>query len=191
MRSRETPDFEAMYRADPDPWEVHSSWYEQRKLSTLMAALPRERYARAWEPGCGVGAATTALARRVDDLVASDLSATAVAETARRVGALDHVRVVRSELPEVPLTGPVDLVVAAEFLYYVEDLSGAFEALWSACAPGAHLVVEHWAHDPHDAHRSGPRTHVALRASAGERGARQVVLHREHDFLLDVYEVPQ
>ncbi len=120
--------------------------------------------------------------------MASDLSATAVAETTRRVSGLDHVHVVRSELPEVPLAGPVDLVVAAEFLYYVEDLSGAFEALWSACAPGAHLVVEHWAHDPHDAHRSGPRTHVALRASAAEHGARQLVLHREHDFLLDVYE---
>ena len=183
------PDFEAMYRADPDPWAVHSSWYEQRKLSVLLAALPRARYARAWEPGCGVGAETVALAARVDHLVASDLSATAVAETARRVAGLDHVQVVRSELPEVPLDGPVDLVVAAEFLYYVDDLTGAFDALWSACAPGAHVVVEHWAHDPHDAHRSGPQTHVALRSSATEHDARQVLLHREHDFLLDVYEV--
>ena len=56
------PDFDALYRADPDPWEVGSSWYERRKLSVLLASLPRQHYAVAWEPGCGPGLTTTALA---------------------------------------------------------------------------------------------------------------------------------
>ena len=44
------PDFDAMYDADPDPWEVETSWYERRKLAVHLASLPRERYATAWEP---------------------------------------------------------------------------------------------------------------------------------------------
>ncbi len=35
------PDFEALYVRDPDPWQVGSSWYEQRKLSIVLASLPK------------------------------------------------------------------------------------------------------------------------------------------------------
>jgi hypothetical protein len=63
------PDFEAIYAADPDPWQVESSWYERPKLAVLLACLPRERYRTGWEPGCGIGVATAALAHRVDRLV--------------------------------------------------------------------------------------------------------------------------
>jgi len=34
------PDFESMYRADSDPWQVQTSWYERRKLAVLLASLP-------------------------------------------------------------------------------------------------------------------------------------------------------
>ena len=49
---------------------------------------------------------------------------------------MPHVRVVESDLPEVPLDAPVDLVVAAEFLYYLDDLAAGVAALWAACWPG-------------------------------------------------------
>lgn len=186
------PDFEAMYRQDEDPWQVETSWYERRKLSVLLASLPRERYRRAWEPGCGPGLVSAALAGRVDELVASDVSETAVRLAGERTAHLPGVRVARSELPEVPLDGPVDLLVAAEFLYYVPDLTAALEVLWSACAPGAHLVLLHWAHLPHDAFRSGPSMHaeIALDCSI-RRGIPSLVSHVDEDFLLDVYEVPR
>ena len=35
------PDFEALYRRDADPWQVASSFYEQRKLELVLAALSR------------------------------------------------------------------------------------------------------------------------------------------------------
>ena len=185
-----TPDFDAMYAADPDPWSVRSSWYERRKLAVLLACLPREHYPRAWEPGCGIGVATAALADRVDELTASDGSPRAVAATRERTASLPHVRVAESALPESPLRGPVDLVVAAEFLYYLDDLAAAVGALWDACAPGGHLLCVHWAHHPHDGHRSGTELHGLLRLAAAEYRATHLVQHRDDDFVLDVFERP-
>ncbi|MEP7089333.1 MAG: SAM-dependent methyltransferase [Nocardioidaceae bacterium] len=186
---RTAPDFEAMYRCDSDPWDVESSWYERRKLTVLLATLPRERYARAWEPGCGPGIVSEALAARVDSLVASDGSATALALARRRPGLPAHVELVESELPALPLEGTVDLVVVAEFLYYTPDLMAALDALWSVTAPGSHMVFLHWAHRPHDAFRSGPEMHARICLDSRQRNAVKTISHTDQDFLLDVYEV--
>jgi predicted TPR repeat methyltransferase len=182
------PDFDALYAADADPWRVESSWYERRKRSVLMASLPREQYASAWEPGCGTGVTTEALASRVRSLVSSDLSGVAVDAARQRCASLPHVRCVVSALPDVPFEGVVDLIVAAEFLYYVSDLDSALAAVWSRLAPGGHLVVMHWAHHPHDAFRSGPATQASLASHAEGSGAVRRVAHVDADFLLDVYE---
>jgi SAM-dependent methyltransferase len=182
------PDFEAMYRADHDPWQVESSWYERRKLAVLLASLPRERYRRAWEPGSGPGVTSQRLAARVGDLVASDGSPTALDLARRREGMPPHVRFVLSVLPEVPVEGAVDLVVVAEFLYYLRDLPAALEAVWSACEPGGHVVFLHWAHRPHDGFVSGPQLHAHVGLDSLRRGATHLVGHVDQDFLLDVYE---
>jgi len=187
--STEVPDFDDLYRSDPDPWEVGSSWYERRKLALLMASLPYECYPRAWEPGCGIGVSTAALAERVTvSMSASDASPVAVDLARQRCADLSHVTVRQSRLPEVPLDAPVDLVVVAEFLYYVPDLQSALDALWSATKSGAHLVFMHWAHQPEDAYRSGPEMHAAVAADASHRRAVRLVTHAETDFQLDIYE---
>jgi len=182
------PDFDALYSADPDPWQVSSTWYEQRKLAVLLSSLPRRHYPRAWEPGCGPGITTTALADRAGELVATDSSQAAVDLAVERCKGLSHVTVERSVLPEVPVTPPVDLVVVAEFLYYVEDLRAALESLWSVTAPGAHMVFLHWAHRPDDAFRSGPDMHAQIAIDAVDRNALRLVSHADRDFSLDIYE---
>jgi trans-aconitate methyltransferase len=184
------PDFDALYASDPDPWRVASSWYERRKRSLLLASLPRERYDTAWEPGCGPGLTSQSLATRVGSLVASDSSSVAVALARRRCRGMPNVECVLSALPEVPFDGVVDLVVAAEFLYYVGELDAALDALWSRLARAGHLVVVHWAHHPHDAFRSGPGMHASIERDAATRGAERLVSHVDHDFVLDVYEAP-
>ncbi len=182
------PDFDAMYRQNADPWAVATSWYEQRKLAVLMASLPSARYAYAWEPGCGPGITSTALASRVDELLATDSSVVAVEHARKRCAGWSHVTVARSSLPEVPTGRLVDLLVVAEFLYYVADLDGALDALWSTAAPGAHLAFMHWAHHPHDAHRSGTGMHEQIANNAHDRGAAMLVSHADSDFVLDIYE---
>ena len=188
FQSGDVPDFDAMYRADHDPWEVESSWYERRKLAVLLAALPHERYPRAWEPGCGPGLVSEALGARVDDLVASDSSEQAIGLARARPGDRPHIRYVRSTLPDVPLLGTVDLVVVAEFLFYAPDLAGCLDAIWSVCAPGTHVVFLHWAHHPEDAFRSGPSMHADIQLDSLHRKARKMIGHTDQDFLLDVYE---
>ena len=183
------PDFDAMYAADPDPWDVESSWYERRKLAVLLACLPRERYATAWEPGSGPGITTRALASRVERLTASDGSAAAVRLAQERCADLGHVDVRRSSLPHVPVAHPVDLVVAAEFLYYLPDRVAALDALWRATVRGGHLLSMHWRHLPDDAHLSGEQMQDEFGAFARQRGARRLVHHLDEDFRLDVYEV--
>lgn len=184
----ELPDFDALYAGDADPWGVASTWYEQRKLAVMLSALPCERYARCWEPGCGPGITTTALASRVDDLVATDSSVVAVDLARERCQHLSHVSVEYSVLPDVPVTPPVELVVAAEFLYYVEDLAAALDSLWSVAVPGSQVVFMHWANRPEDAFRSGPDMHAQIAIDAVEREALRVVTHSDQDFMLDVYE---
>ena len=48
------------------PLGARPRWYEARKYGLTVAALPRRRYRRAFEPGCGSGLLTALLAPRVD-----------------------------------------------------------------------------------------------------------------------------
>ena len=129
-----TPDFDALYSDDSDPWQVETSWYERQKLTTLIAALPRARYRLGWEPGCGPGITSRALAARCDRLIATDSSLVAVELARRRCRDLDNVRFEQQSLPSTT-GGPesVDLVVAAEFLYYLADLDAALDACGARC----------------------------------------------------------
>ena len=78
--------FQALYSGSDDPWRVRDSWYEQRKRAVLLAALPRQRYASAYEPGCGNGELTAALAQRCVSLLASDGTDAGVALASARLG---------------------------------------------------------------------------------------------------------
>lgn len=187
--SLQPPDFDALYAGDPDPWHVESAWYERRKRAILLSSLPRARYASAWEPGCGIGVCTLSLADRCDHVVASDASAPAVRRTRDRTAHLPNVDVVVSRVPEIVVQGPVELLVLAELLYYIADPAAAIERLWSVTAPGTHVVVQHWAHDPDDAYVSGPEAHRLVAGYATSQCAHRLVTHQEEDFLLDVYEV--
>jgi SAM-dependent methyltransferase len=184
------PDFDAVYGADADPWRVGSSWYEQRKLSVLLASLPDPRYHTGWEPGCGAGHTTSRLAERVDRLLASDASTVALGLARRRCRHLPGVTFAESALPDSPLPHRVELVVVAEFLYYVPELTASLDTVWASLEPGGHAVFLHWAHLPHDAFRGGSGMHAEIRLDARLRGAQNPVRHRESDFLLDVYVAP-
>lgn len=171
--------FAKMYATDPDPWGFDSRWYERRKYDLTLAALPRERYARAFEPGCANGALTERLAARCDELVALELMPEVAARARTRLAGLPHVRVETGALPEAWPAGTFDLVVFSEVLYYLRSL----DAVLDRVPAGAHVVAVHWRGET-----DYPLTAAQVHGALEDRWLR-LVHYREDSFALDVFEV--
>ncbi len=186
----DVPDFDSLYRADPDPWRVRSSFYEQRKLQVVLATLGAARYASAWDPACGVGELAARLAPRATRVLATDASAEAVSLTRTRCQDLSEVTVRRLALPTEPAAGSFDLVVISEFFYYLTaaDRRAALTMIDAQLGPDGELVSLHWRHKPHDAHLSGAEVQLEIGRQLQPLGWRPVVRHDDRDFVLTTFE---
>jgi SAM-dependent methyltransferase len=141
--------FEAMYSQDPDPWNFETSEYEAEKYNVSLAALPRPRYASAFEIGGSIGVLTEKLAARCDRLLSVDLSKTAQAKAIQRC---EHLPQVRFEILNVPSEYPdeqFDLIVVSEVGYYWsrEDLAKAQRKILASLNQNGHLLLVHWLQD--------------------------------------------
>ncbi|GAA1395510.1 hypothetical protein GCM10009613_45310 [Pseudonocardia kongjuensis] len=178
--------FAGLYRDGADPWQVRTSWYERRKRDVLLAALPRERYRLAAEPGCGLGELTHALAGRCDRLVATDAVEEAVAAAAARVAGLPSARVSRSDVDDPrALPDGADLIVLSELLYYLppERIDAVLDRAAAALRRDGDLVVAHWRQWPAEAPADGAAVH---RRIVGDDRFTPLVEHLDEDFLLHV-----
>ncbi len=181
------PDFDAMYAADPDPWDVGGSAYERRKRAVVLACLRRERYARAWDPACGTGHLTADLAARCGRVVASDASPTAARLAGERCADLP-VSVSHRALPEPPEQAfRPDLVMLSEVFYYLSDAERAATATLvdAQAARTAEVVCVHWEGSPADAWLSGPAAQLELVSRLTARGWVHRIHHEDDGFLLD------
>ncbi|MEW6022020.1 MAG: class I SAM-dependent methyltransferase [Pseudomonadota bacterium] len=197
-----TAHFEALYAADEDPWSVRAAWYERRKRALLLASLGKARYRQVFEPGCGNGEMSAALAARCERLLACDGAASAVAAARRRLqqvaqdavqdGAQDVApEAVRIEQRSLPAQWPgergYDLVVISELAYYfggadLEDLLARAHAMLDA---GGELAMCHYLHDFDDRVSATAQGH----ALAGRLpGMRRTVHHLDQDFLLEIWQ---
>ena len=186
------PDFDAVYRNDSDPWQVHSSFYEQRKLQVVLATLSQPGYQRAWDPACGVGSLALRLAQRCSSVLASDASPVAVNLTARLTAAQPHITVRKVVLPVAAESlgeGNFDLVVLSEFMYYLDAAarSATLTSLGSVTVGGAEVMSLHWRHKPGDAWLSGADTQLEITAALTGRGWQHLVHHADVDFVLDTF----
>lgn len=138
--------FEAMYRADPDPWRFRTSGYEREKYADTLGALTRPRYARGLEIGCSIGVFTAQLAARCDALLAIDGSETALDTARAACAAFAHVRFAARTVPDGFPEGRFDLIVLSEVLYYLHgaDLDRVAARCLDALEPGGDLVLCHW-----------------------------------------------
>ncbi|MFD6417648.1 class I SAM-dependent methyltransferase [Streptomyces sp. NPDC060194] len=137
-----------MYAGTDDPWDLAGRWYERRKYALTLAALPRPRYRRAFEPGCSVGVLTRMLAGRCDEVLGADRVERAVAAAAARTRDQPNVSVRRLVVPEEWPDGRFDLVVLSELLYYFDDerLREILRLTADSLEPGGSLVTVHWNH---------------------------------------------
>ena len=186
LASQQEAHFEALYATSSDPWNVRDAWYEQRKRTLLLACLPKARYGAAFEPGCGNGELTAALALRCDRILACDGSASAIAAARARVAGHDHVTVDQRRLPQDWPDGDAafDLVVVSEMAYYLpaDVWQGLVRRIVASLAPGGLLVMCHCRYPYDDYVTSADFVHGAA-AAMPELSTR--FHHAEPDFLLD------
>jgi SAM-dependent methyltransferase len=125
--------WEQIFRS-PDPWG-YTNEYESTKYKQTLDALPKGRFSRALELACAEGHFTRDLAGRVEHLIATDISPTALLRARERCGDRENVEFMRLNLLEDAIPGQFDLIVCSEVLYYVEDRAKLGEI--------AHRVARH------------------------------------------------
>ena len=174
------PDFERLHERD-DPFGYHTRWYEARKRALVLASLCRPRYASGWELGCSNGVLTAALATRCDHLLATDMSASAIAQAQRALADQRHVTVRQARHPGDWPTQTFDLVVCSEMGYYLrpEELPPLRAGLHAALADDGLLIACHWQVPFEQAASTAAQVHDRV----GE-GLVQVFAWRDADFLL-------
>jgi SAM-dependent methyltransferase len=179
-------DFEARYRADPDPWGYLASEYERAKYAATLAACGPGPFACALELGGSIGVFSAMLAPRCDRLVTVDVSPTAVADARSRLAEHAAAQPIVGAIPAaVPLL-PFDLVVASEILYYLsdEDLAATLSLLQRCMVVGARLVAVHWRPPGPDRPRDAEQAHAAL---ASAPWLTRVGRGGTEDYLLEVF----
>lgn len=178
--------FEALYAGSDDPWHFDGSWYEARKRRLLLAALPHERYARAFEPGCATGLLTAELAPRCGALLATDGADRALEVAGRRLERHAHVALRRMWVPDEWPEGAFDLIVLSEFVYYLApaDIDRLARRVRASLAPGGVVAACHWRRPIAGCALAGDAAHLRLETGMD---LRRVVDATDADFRLGVW----
>jgi SAM-dependent methyltransferase len=188
--------FEALYATGDDPWDVRGSWYEQRKRALLLACLRKPRYRSVFEPGCGNGEMSAALAARADALLACDASPSAIDAARRRLvdigvgvgvdsGSSCDLRIEQRSLPaDWPHERRFDLIVLSELAYYFDaaTLRSLFAMARDSLALDGELLLCHYLPDFDDRVTSTAEVHALLGATAG---LVRTLHHRDGEFLIE------
>jgi hypothetical protein len=178
-------DFEARYRADPDPWRYTSRGYERAKYLATLEACGSGPFTNALELGASIGVFSALLAPRCDRLTTIDAAPTAVQDARRRLAGAPRVNVIEGAIPGAIPAGPYDLVVASEILYY---LSAPELEATLACLRGqleGRLVAVHWRPDGPERPLSAEAVHAMLRGQPWLEPKRRA---DTDEYLLDVLE---
>jgi predicted TPR repeat methyltransferase len=132
-----------------DPWDFESSPYERDRCVQLLKMLEGRRYARVLEIGCGAGYLTRLLSPSADQLIALDISQTAVERartlSAGQTGVDFRVANIMDYKPQVE--GPWDLIVFSDTMCYLGWLYPFFDVaylavqLFDATRQGGHLIL--------------------------------------------------
>lgn len=183
--------FEAVYRANTDPWNFEASPYEHAKYADTLAALPPERhYGSGFEVGCSLGVLTEMLAPKCQHLLSIDVAEAPLERARQRCAHLPQVEFQRLTLPDDFPTGRrFDLVVLSEVGYYwaMPDLQRVATDLLAALQPGGHLLLVHWTPPVHDYPLTGDEVHNFFLSQAGfDAPLTHVHGHRAEQYRLDL-----
>ena len=182
-----TPEhFDRLYASDPDPWKFATSEYERDKYAATLAALPRPRFAHAFEVGCSIGVLTRQLAAHCNAILAVDVADAALEGAATRCRDQSHVQFARMVVPQDWPPGAFDLILFSEVLYYLDDADRAAAARLSlqSLSPGGAMILVNW-HGPTDGFCTGDDAAEAMIAACAP-ALRPVTQQRAEKYRLDV-----
>jgi len=185
MSSTSRDYFESMYASDCEPWNFATSSYEQRKYALTLAALPKEHFRNAFEPGCSIGVLTEQLAPRCDRLLATDIIVSALARARFRLRKFENVVVESRAIPENWPKDQFDLVVLSEIAYYFDatSLRRIVELLVDSTSPGSHVIGVHWRGETNYP-LTGDGAHALIDQN---EGLTRVAHYVEEAFVMDVW----
>jgi SAM-dependent methyltransferase len=145
-RSLDAAYFEALYRADPDPWRFKTSEYEAKKYARTLEVVADEPVGRALEMGCSIGVLTEQLAGVCGQLVATELAAQALDQARRRCASRDNIDFVLAKSMTDGIDGDFDLMLLSEVLYYWDDpdMAAVASAISGHLLMGGRLILVHW-----------------------------------------------
>lgn len=112
-----------------DFWSLETSEFEQKRYHSILSIINDRRYNRALEIGCGTGTFTRLLSTIVDEVVALDISSTAIARAksaSKGVGKIDY-RVANIMEFNLRSEGKWDLIIMSETIYYLGWLYSFFQ----------------------------------------------------------------
>lgn len=178
--------FDELFNGNDDPWAFRTRWYEQRKRDLTLAALPRQRYARAFEPGCANGELSLRLAERCEQLLCMDMSPRAVELARQRLSPFSHAQVVEGCLPQNWPEGQFDLIVISEWAYYLKPalFIEVIERISASLTPDGAVLACHWLHPIEGCPMPGREAH---RLIDQHLPLQRTLCHEETDFLLQMW----
>lgn len=178
--------FDQLFENNDDPWAFKQRWYERRKRALTLAALPRERYARIFEPGCANGELSAELATRCDRFVGCDTAAAAVELARTRLADFPRAQVLQARLPQQWPEGRFDLIVFSELGYYLSlnDLNSWIDRALGSLTDDGQVLACHWRTPIDGCPLTAEQVHDTLQQRLGLHRA---FSHQESDFLLDVW----
>lgn len=128
-----------------NPWNYDNP-YEQLKYQQTLGLLPDKKLDSALELACAEGHFTIDLADRVEKLLATDISETAVKRAAERCAEKTNIDYGVLDFVKDPIEGKYDLIVCSEVLYYTKDREKLYEVadkIANALNPGGYLLMAH------------------------------------------------
>lgn len=178
--------FNELFANSDDPWAFRTRWYEQRKRDLTLAALPRQRYERVFEPGCANGELSLRLAERCDQILCMDMSARAVELARARLRQYPSAQVVEGCLPQDWPEGQFDLIVISEWAYYLEPalFIQVITRLAASLTPDGAVLACHWLQPIDGCPMQGADAHALL---TQHLSLTRTLRHEETDFLLEMW----
>ena len=136
--------FEKIFQ-EPNPWD-YGSQYEQEKYGFQLELLPEGELGSGMELACAEGMFTQIAAPRFRNLLAADISETALARAQVRCSHLKQVSFQALDLATGPLPTDLDVIFCSEVLYYLNDvkeLACVAQRLAASLRPGGIIISAH------------------------------------------------